>query len=97
MRIEVDYSEPGTTRNVLNWVSAGVALHVALRALIFCKDGTVVTLSFDFCIFALLMAACWTTEETRALVGVPLPIMGSGLARSRSSSMRITAANVDAD
>ena len=46
MRIEVDYSGRGTTRSVLKWIAAGVALHVALRALVFCEDYVVVELSF---------------------------------------------------
>ena len=46
--------------------------------------------------FALLMVAGWTTEETRALVSVPLPITKAGLTHSRFSSMRITTASMDA-
>ena len=57
----------------------------------FCEDEAVVELSFHFRI-----ADGWMTEETRALVGVPLPIMRAGLAHPSFSSMRITAANVDA-
>ena len=41
------------------------------------------------------MAAGWTTEETRALVSVPLPIIKAGLTHLRFSSVRITTANVD--
>ena len=93
MRIEVEYSECGITSSVLKWISVGVALHMALHALIFCEDETV---SNFLSIFALLMAAGWTTEETRALVSVPLPIRRAGLAHSYFGSMRIAAANVDA-
>ena len=35
MRIEVDYNGRGTTRSVLKCIAVGVALLVALRALIF--------------------------------------------------------------
>ena len=55
MRIEVDYSEPGTTRSVLKWISVGVALHVALCALVsFCEDKAVVKLAFNFRVGCLL-------------------------------------------
>ena len=48
MRIEVDYSGRGTTRSLLMWIAVGVALHVALRALVFlCEDEAVVELSFN--------------------------------------------------
>ena len=50
-----------TTRRVLKWIAVGVALHVALRELIFCRDEVVVEHYFN--IFALLMAAGWVTEE----------------------------------
>ena len=35
MRIDVDYSGRGTTCSILKWIAVGVALHVALRALVF--------------------------------------------------------------
>ena len=41
------------------------------------------------------MAAGWITEETRALVSVPLPITKAGLTHLCFSSVRITTANVD--
>ena len=60
MSIEVDYSEPGATCSVLRWISVGVALHVALRALVFlCEDEAVVELSFDFC----TAAGCWLDNK----------------------------------
>ena len=72
----------------------GVALHMAPCALVFCEDEAVVELSFDFP--ALLMAAGWMTEETRAPVIVLLPIMKVGLTHSCFSSMHISLAGVDA-
>ena len=47
MRIEVDYSGLSTIRCVLKGIAVGVALHVALRELVFCEDEVVVKLSFD--------------------------------------------------
>ena len=47
MCIEVACSGRGTTHSVLKWTAMGVALHVALRALVFCEDEVVVELSFD--------------------------------------------------
>ena len=41
-----DCSGHGTTHSVLKWIAVGVALHVALRALVFCGDEVVVKLSF---------------------------------------------------
>ena len=48
MHIEVDYNGSGSTRSVLKWIAVGVALHMALRALVFfCEDNVVVELSFN--------------------------------------------------
>ena len=95
MRIEADYSGRGTTRSILKWIAVGMALHVALWALVFMWGRSCCRTFFRY--FALLMAAGWTTVETRALISVPLPITKPGLTHSRFSSMRITTANVDAD
>ena len=47
MRIEMNQSGRGTTRSVLKWITVGMALHVALRVLVFCEDEAVVELTFD--------------------------------------------------
>ena len=44
---------------------------------------------------ALLMAAGWTTKETRALASVPLPVTKAELTHPCFSSRPITTANVD--
>ena len=94
MRIEADYSGRGTTRSVLKWIAVGVVYtKLCLRS--FFLRGRSCCQTF-FWYFALLMAAGWMTEETRALVSVPLPITKAGLAHSRFSSIRITIANVEA-
>ena len=86
MRVEVNYSGRGNTRSVLKWIAVGMALHVALRVLVFCEDEADVELSFNT--LRVLIPAGWTTDETRALVNIPLPIMKVELTHSRLSLMR---------
>ena len=47
MHIEVGYIGRVTTCSELKWIAVGVALHVALHALVFCEDEADVEVTFD--------------------------------------------------
>ena len=71
-----------------------VALHVFLRALVFCDDETVVEIFFDC--FPLLKAAGLDDRGNEGSFERTTTNYEGGLTHTHSSSMCITTANVDA-